>query len=133
MKGEDHPLAASHAYDKEIAGAVERGVGLLILGVGADAHIAALFPHSPALRKPEGLCMPVDRPDGFKGLTLTPEALLSARSVIFIVSGDGKSEAVERALTSTHDSFDCPVRLFAEHPDATFLLDAQAASRLTLE
>lgn len=130
MRGEDSPIEAARSYHDELATAVERGFDLVLLGMGDDSHIAGLFPNSPALIKPDALCLPVDRPDGLKGLTMTAPAIEAARTVLLIVTGASKAEAVERALKSGHDPLSCPVRLLAHHPDTTFLLDEAAASTL---
>jgi 6-phosphogluconolactonase len=130
MRGEDPPGEAASAYHDELVPAVERGFDVTLLGMGADNHIAALFPNSPALINPEALSLPVDRPDGMKGLTMTPPALVAARKIVLIVTGATKAEAVRRAITADDDPLSCPVRLLAGHPDATFLLDEPAAALL---
>jgi 6-phosphogluconolactonase len=128
MRGEDDPRRAAAAYDEEIRAAVERGPEVLLLGMGADGHIAALFPNSPALDITDRLCAAVDRPDGMQGLTLTPPALLSARRVFLVVTGSAKAEAVARALKGRERYSSVPVRLLADHPNTMFLLDEPAAA-----
>lgn len=130
MHGEDPPIEAARAYHDELVPAVELGFNLMVLGMGDDNHIAALFPTSPALINPDALCLTVDRPDGLKGLTMTPPALVAARTVVLIVTGETKAEAVKRAVESDDEPLSCPVRLLAGHPDTTFLLDESAASLL---
>lgn len=130
MRGEDSPIEAARDYNDELAPAVDRGFDLLVLGMGSDNHIAALWPNSAALINPDALCLPVDRPDGLKGLTMTAPAIESARTILLIVTGESKAKAVERAIKSGDDPLSCPVRLLADHPDATFLLDEPAASHL---
>jgi len=130
MRGEDSPIDAARAYSEELTPAVERGFDLTILGMGDDNHIAALFPNSLPLINPDALCLPVDRPDGMKGLTMTEPALVAARSILLIVTGAKKAKAVERAVNGDNDPLTCPVLLLAGHPDATLLLDEAAAARL---
>lgn len=125
MKGELDPPAGAAAYSAEISGLVHHGFDLLLLGMGADAHVGALYPGSEALQEPS-YCAAVDRPDGMKGLTLTPPAMLSARKVLLLVTGAAKAATVQRALTSDEGPTTCPVRLLASHPDVTFLLDEAA-------
>ncbi|MFN2524678.1 MAG: 6-phosphogluconolactonase [Actinomycetota bacterium] len=130
MRGEDDPEAAASAYHDEIAGTVATGIDLLLLGMGADCHIGAMFPDSPALAEGDRLCAAVDRPDGMSGLTLTPPAILSAKRILLLVTGESKVGAVARVLRSTDEVRSCPARLLAAHGGATFLLDDAAAAEL---
>jgi len=130
MRGEDPPIQAARAYHDELVPAVERGFDLMVLGMGDDNHIAALFPNSAALINPDALCLPVDRPDGLKGLTMTAPAIEAARTILLVVTGETKAEAVKRAVESDDDLLSCPVRLLADHSDTTFLLDEPAAALL---
>lgn len=123
MRGEDEPEQAAAEYHDAIAPFAAPGVDLALLGLGADCHVAALFPGSPALESSEQLCVVVDRPDGLRGLTLTPPALTTAKKVFVIVSGKNKREAVGRLLGGDETRNDCPARLLAELPDVVLLGD----------
>lgn len=129
MRGEDDPDQAAAEYAETIRPHVERGLDLLLVGMGADAHICALFPRSPALDSTT-LSEAVHRPDGMKGITLTPLAVTSARRVLVIVTGAGKAETVARVLRGDEPVASCPARLLADMNDVTFLLDEAAASQL---
>lgn len=129
MPGELEPSEGATAYSEAIAPLVRHGFDLLLLGMGADHHIGALYPRSPALAS-ERNCEAVARPDGMTGLTLTPPAMLSARKILLLVTGTKKAEAVANAVGGSSPIEDYPVTLLAGHPDVTFLLDADAASRL---
>jgi 6-phosphogluconolactonase len=129
MRGEDEPGTAAGAYEELVAPRVEAGWHLLLLGMGAEGHVAGLFPNSPALAESR-LCVPVARPDGLTGLSLTPPALTAARRVLLLVSGTAKADAVRRAVSGVEAPETCPVRMFAHHPDATFVLDEDSASLL---
>ena len=130
MPGEDDPEAGADVYHQAIAPLVAAHFDLLLLGMGADAHVGAMFPGSPALEEHEQLCRAVDRPDGMKGLTLTPPAMMSAKKILLLVTGEAKAATVQRAVQGGEQPHDCPVRLLADHPDATFLLDQPAAGAL---
>lgn len=129
MRGEDPPLRAADSYHLQISG---REIDLMLLGMGADNHICAMFPRSEAIKVTTSLCTPVDRPDGLKGLTLTPPAVTRAKKVLLLVTGEDKADAVRRAVEGDEDPFDCPVRMLANHADATFLLDEASASLLSV-
>jgi 6-phosphogluconolactonase len=79
---------------------------LVLLGLGADGHVASLFPGFPTLDEsrrwvvgspPGTLPPPIDR------VTLTMPVLNAARKVAFIVAGADKALAVQRALRGDWD------------------------------
>ena len=127
MEGERDPVDAALAYDLELRGRREP-FGLVVLGLGDDAHVAGLFPHSRALEETRSLCAAVPRPDGMAGLTLTPPALLSGQEIVFVVSGKSKTEAVQRVLRGGEGVPSCPALVFRSHPSVTLLLDEAAAA-----
>ena len=130
MRGEDPPEEAAAAYHSEIRAVVERRPDLVLLGMGADAHVGAMFPGSPAIEETEAFCAAVDRPDGMRGLTLTPPALLNSNQVLLLVTGAAKAATVARVVGGGETVSECPARILAPHPDVTFLLDTEAASAL---
>jgi 6-phosphogluconolactonase len=129
MRGELPPNEGARRYHDEIAPLVSDGFDLVLLGMGADAHIAGNFPGSDSLND-SAFCAAVHRPDGMEGLTLTPPALLRGRKVLLIVTGEGKAQTVWRVIHGYESPDTCPARLLANHPDVTMLLDAPAASAL---
>ncbi len=131
MRGEDPPDEAAHAYHEEISYHVERGFDLVLLGMGADAHVGAMAPGSPTISERERLCAPVARPDGLGGLTMTPPALLSSTRVRLLVNGEAKAATVKRVIEGDERIEACPARMLADHHDAIFLLDEAAASELS--
>jgi 6-phosphogluconolactonase len=130
MPGESDPREGARSYHEAIAPLAEPGFDLLLLGMGADAHVGALYPDSPALAEEAAFCRAVDRPDGMKGLTLTPPAMLGAKKIILLVTGESKADAVRRVIQGSESPNECPARILAAHPDVTFLLDTEAASAL---
>ena len=130
MRGEDAPEVAAARYHSDIESVVRAGLDLMLAGMGADAHVCAMFPGSRALDEKDKLCLAVDRPDGMMGLTLTPPAVLSARKILLIVTGQGKAATVKSVIEGDESVTSAPVRMLADHPDVTFLLDEGAASPL---
>lgn len=129
MEGELDPNQGAKRYHDEIQPFVAEGIDLLLLGMGADCHVGALYPHSAALDVPDH-CAAVKRPDGLGGLTLTPQAMLAARSIRVLVAGEKKAEALVRVTRGDEDITECPARLLLSHPDVTFWIDDGAASLL---
>ena len=112
---------AAREYDALLPASLD----LLLLGVGADGHVASLFPGSAALEENERRVVPA-----FGGmppvarLTITPRVLAMAKKIIVIVSGASKQAAVTRALEGPVDHLACPAQLVR---GATWILDQPAA------
>src|SRR5262249_41104611 len=129
IRGELPPEEAAAEYDEELDG-VE--IGLLLLGMGPDRHVASLSPGSPQLQVrdrrvtsgPAGLEPWVDR------VTLTLPALLAARETWFLVTGEDKAEMVARAFRGpiTEDITASLIR--RGDGKVTVYLDHGAASRI---
>ena len=70
------------------------GIGLALLGLGADGHTASLF-RAEHLRQSRGrLAIAVQRPDGMQGISVTPDFLANVIEPLFAVAGSGKHDAV---------------------------------------
>ncbi|MBA3431808.1 MAG: 6-phosphogluconolactonase [Actinobacteria bacterium] len=127
MPGEKLPEEAAEEYGEEIASVA---VDLMLLGMGADGHVGAMFPGSPAVAENDRLCVAVDRPDGMRGLTLTPPVLMRAKKVLLVVTGSEKAPTVARVIGGKEPVGSLPAGMLKDHPDATFVLDEEAASEL---
>ncbi|MBD0330466.1 MAG: 6-phosphogluconolactonase [Thermoleophilia bacterium] len=129
VRGELDPDRAAALYDEEIRGV---RLDLVLLGVGADGHVASLFPRAPELRERERAAVSAE--PGLEPLvarvTLTLPKLCEAPLVVFLVTGDGKAEAVERAFAGPPDEA-VPASLVRSAGGRTVaVLDRGAASRL---
>ena len=129
IHGEDDPDAAARAYEDELRGTE---LDLVLLGLGPDGHVASLFPNAPGLEERERLVIraePKLEPI-VERITLTPPILRSARRVVFLVTGDSKADAVERALGGPPTT-DVPGSLIRSEGGSTLaVLDRAAAARL---
>jgi 6-phosphogluconolactonase len=129
VRGELGADAAAAEYDAELEGAQ---LDLVLLGIGPDGHAASLFPGEPTLDERSRRAIPaeaklepfVDR------VTLTVPVLSSAPEVLFLVTGESKAEAVERAFGRPPDR-STPSSLIRSASGRTRVVaDAAAASRL---
>ena len=129
IQGELGAEEAAAAYDAELEGAQ---LDLVLLGIGPDGHTASLFPNQPTLEErsrrvvaAEATLEPfVDR------VTMTLPVLCSAPEVLFLVTGDSKAEAVERAFGQP-PSPDTPSSLIRSAAGRTRVVaDASAAAGL---
>jgi 6-phosphogluconolactonase len=105
---------------------------ILMLGVGPDGHIASLFPGHPQLDVSDQVAVGVtDSPKPPpERITLTYPALNRSRSVWFLVSGEGKAEAVARALADGTDLHDTPAAGVTGLEETIWFLDRGSASHL---
>lgn len=96
MPAELGPDEAAGLYAHVVAAVAPLDV--VVLGVGEDGHTASLFPGHPALKAP-GLAVGIrDSPKPPpQRVTLTLNALQTARRVIILATGAGKADAVAKA------------------------------------
>jgi 6-phosphogluconolactonase len=136
IAGEQGPDAAADAYERQLREAFGAGVrrfDLILLGLGPDAHCASLFPGQPSLDERERAAIDIARPGlapWLPRVTLTLPVINGAREVLFLVTGQDKAAAVERAFAGEPDP-DAPASLVAPDPGVlTVLLDPPAGERL---
>jgi 6-phosphogluconolactonase len=84
------------------------------LGMGPDAHTASLFPGEPLIEDRQGLaasvCVEKLRQSR---VTLLPGPLLAARSIVFLITGSEKANAVFNSLYGPEDHLRFPAQLIA--------------------
>jgi 6-phosphogluconolactonase len=129
IRGEDDPLAAAEAYERELRGV---RLDLLLLGLGPDGHVASLFPSSPGLNERERLVIAAEpKLEPFVGrITLTPPPLRASRRVVFLVTGDSKADAAARAFAGPPDSAVPGSLIRADDGETVAVLDRAAAAGL---
>lgn len=139
MRGEDPPEQAASEYEDEIRRCFSIAkedwprFDLILLGLGANAHIASLFPGHPALHEAERLAMAVTvEAEQPHRVTLTAPVINHAARVMFIVTGAEKAAAVKAVLEGPRDPDRYPAQLVApEDGELLWLMDRAAASLLT--
>jgi 6-phosphogluconolactonase len=134
MHGESSDLdaAASH-YERELVGALgdPPRLDVVLLGMGADGHVASLFPGSAPLEERERYVLPVlDAPKPpSRRLTLTLLGIASGRSIVLAAFGSEKARAIREAVENETSSLPA-ARALRSGPVPIVLVDPQAASAL---
>jgi 6-phosphogluconolactonase len=105
---------------------------VLLLGLGADGHVASLLPGSPALNETRRWVTTAQRPDEpFARITLTLPVINSAAHILVLVTGADKAPVVARALKDGSVPGDLPIqRVKPVNGDLIWVLDEAAAKEL---
>ena len=138
-----HPMPTDLASPDEAAREYERTLrrffdaewprfDVLLLGVGADGHMASLFPDSPALKERSRWVVAATAPaEPQVRLTLTPPAIAAAKRLCVLVAGPDKAEALRHVLDETADPNAYPAAgLRAAGERVSWWVDRAAASAL---
>ncbi|MFA9188141.1 glucosamine-6-phosphate deaminase [Flavobacterium sp. FBOR7N2.3] len=118
------------------------GIDLQILGIGGNGHIG--FNESGSLQNSKTRLVALDHitrvaaSKDFSGLTNTPRTaitlgvkkIMEAKQVILMAWGEGKSNIVKSSVEGTVTNL-IPASFLQEHNNAVFVLDQEAASKLT--
>ena len=135
IRGELGPSEAAEAYERELDEAGEPEFALVLLGLGPDGHLASMFPDQASLSERSRLVAGVEEA-GLEPfvprVTLTLPALANAERVVFLVSGEGKADAVAAAFgpDAEPDPHVPASMLVPLAKKLTVLLDPAAAGRL---
>jgi 6-phosphogluconolactonase len=126
MEGELGPEEGAAAYAAALGD--EPQLGLMLLGLGPDAHTASLFPRRPERDVQDRLVVGVPEA-GMEPyvprISLTLPAINAARQTVFLVTGESKIDAVRRAFGDSPD----PESPAAHVRPVTVYLDPAAAGR----
>lgn len=144
-----HTLDESNAdtFDEDVK--KEGGLDMVIMGVGSNGHFCGNQPgtfdnwntkthrigrHTNKIIEDLLDFLLVDDlhstdtsriPDHY--ISMGPKTVMDAKSIVFIMSGIGKAEAVKKAFFDPID-INFPVSIFQLHQDVTVILDEAAAS-----
>lgn len=122
---------AAAAYAEELRASSAGEFDVVMLGVGPDGHVASLFPGRPELDVTDAVAVAVtDSPKPPpERVSLTFPALNRTRATWFLVSGDGKAEAVAQAHAGA-GVHAVPATGAHGREETVWFLDEPAASRL---
>lgn len=125
--------AAALAYAEQLAahagpGRTTPAFDVVMLGVGPDGHVASLFPGQGTTAVTDRTVIPVHdspKPPPLR-VSMTVPTLVDTDQLWFLVSGEGKAEAVRRAF----EDHDVPAAEVHGREQTLWLLDTDAASAL---
>ncbi len=129
---------AARAYAELLAAHVPKSADgnvqfdVMLLGLGADGHIASLFPSPPMLREREQLAAAVyvEKLRAWR-ISVTLQAINNAKQILMLVAGEAKAEIVRLALEKEPQSPPLPVQMLAPAGGMDWYLDQAAAQHLT--
>ena len=100
---------------------------VVLLGLGDDGHTASLFPGTaaPAVRDRS---VTLGEGKGLPRVSLTAPTLSSARRVVFLVSGPGKVQALQRLLDPEESPLRTPAKLVQPASEVLIFADQAAAA-----
>jgi glucosamine-6-phosphate deaminase len=134
------PVAEARAYEALIKN--RGGIDLQILGIGRNGHIGFNEPGSSLGSRTRVKTLarvtlrdnqlgPPDFEEPIMAITMGIGTILDARALVLIATGAAKAEAVAAALEGPL-AVSCPASAIQLHPDATVVLDPEAAADLRL-
>ena len=100
---------------------------VVLLGLGDDGHTASLFPGTAAPRVRDR-SVTLGEGKGLPRVSLTAPTLSAARRVIFLVSGAGKVQALQRLLEPEESSLRTPAKLVQPASEVLIFADQAAAA-----
>lgn len=116
ISGEHDPEKAVADYRQALKALPQKNglphFDLVLLGIGADGHIASLFPNSPLLEELEQTVGAdfVDRLDAWR-FSLTLPVLNNARHILLLVSGSKKADVIRHVMHGPSGAMPLPVEL----------------------
>lgn len=138
MRGELPASDAGRLYDALLRARRDQVAGplfdVMLLGIGANAHIASIFPNSPILERSErserfATGVHVPQISQWR-ITMTPTALLDSAAIIVIAAGSSKADAISAALESVLDVGRYPAQLLRAAGDRVeWIIDSAASAR----
>jgi glucosamine-6-phosphate deaminase len=122
-------------YERAISDA--GGIGVAILGLGVDGHIAYNMPGPVTLpthvtRLPDGLAASLSVPPQdwpLRAITMGIGTIRAARRILVLATGASKAEAVRRLVRGGEDP-DWPCSFLHGHADLDLIIDRDAGSHL---
>jgi len=117
------------------------GIDLQLLGIGRNGHIGFNEPGSPFDSRTRVVELTEttrrDNARFFKSIDEVPThavtmglaTIMEAKKIILLASGENKADAIAKAVEGPKTTM-VPASILQDHPDCTFIIDKEAASKL---
>jgi 6-phosphogluconolactonase len=117
--GEASPETEALRYSELVTSHVPQ-FDLVILGIGPDGHTSSIFPGQEHLLSASQLYMPSIHPvTSVKRVAMTAKPMMHAKQTIFMITGSGKADIINRII---NDGFNCPASRVMQQAEAPELL-----------
>jgi 6-phosphogluconolactonase len=137
MQGENEPETEAQRYEKLLLKELPfennfPQFDLILLGMGDDGHTASIFPNNMGLLHSERLVDVAAHPaTGQKRITLTGKTICNAKQLIFLITGESKSEILRQIINKEQSSFAFPAaHIHNVSNNINFFIDKKAATQL---
>lgn len=130
MQGDRADLAAAAAdYERELLDVCGGEIDLLFVGLGKDAHVLSLHPGAAAIdERARWVVDEIDPPmdPRLSRITCTPRVIERARLVLAIATGEGKRDALQKALHGAESPKEVPAHLLRRAKAVRWVVDRAA-------
>lgn len=134
IKGDDKPEKEARRYSELVENELLLEGGfpvfdIVLLGAGADGHTSSIFPGQETLLSSNVPYEATYNPaNGQRRIAMTGSTILTARKVIFLITGRSKADVVSDIFNSGDTG---PAAYIAHHAkDVTLFVDGQAAEKI---
>ena len=134
IKGENDPEKEAKSYSEQIQDNLKMQAGwpvfdLILLGMGDDGHTASIFPNQMDLLHSKEICAVATHPTSRqKRVTITGRVINQAQTIIFLVTGENKSERINEISSQPEIAKFLPAaHILPVSGDLDWLIDESAA------
>jgi 6-phosphogluconolactonase len=139
IKGEENPMEEAVRYSEIIRKHVPQfhnapQFDFMMLGLGEDGHTASIFPDNLQLFESEIFCEVAINPyTKQQRITVTGKVINQSKTIVFIATGESKSEMVARIIERKNGCEFLPAsKIKPENGELIWLLDKPAANGLEI-
>jgi 6-phosphogluconolactonase len=106
-------------YNEVIQSLEEPFFDLTVLGIGADGHIASLFPNATYLAHNEDSVITTQASDQYPSkqrISLTLESILNSKTILVLLNGESKSHILGELVSGQKSAKEFPAKFLLAHP-----------------